>query len=440
MDYQSLFTKLTLFMGMFFASTPGLVDGGTSEDIADTGGGDETVADDTSTEVADQGGDEDHAEESVGEEADAATDGADNKSRLLPAQIKEALSKLKESDPKAAEVVRRAYYEAGDFKRVFPTVNHAREARDLIESVGGEEGISSMRQEVGDYAAELSAMAQGDPKVIEELARDFPQGLLRMVPAAVEKMRQVDSAAYERMAGGIVASTLKDRGVAGSVNRVIELIGDGKQKEAHELATKLAAWIQGVEDFAKTKPAGDESPEAKALRERETTLNQREQNDFRSGVAKTVLGSMNDAIGKALLPLMKGKTLSPTQKQGVINEARTLLSRTFERNEGYQTRMKELLAQGDAKAIERYVRGQMYADRVAKAVKTAWSARGFAAPRATAANTGAGAAGGVTQVSKKPSPDQIDWSRDKSRQLYMSGRAYIKGTDGKKMAKWDPNA
>lgn len=428
-------TELFKFAGMFFASSAGIVDGG-AVDTGDMGGGDagEVVTD---TGGAEDGSVVDDTETGATQEDETGVDGESGggvqDGRAVPNAIKQAFAKLKEIDSKAADLARRSYYEASDFKRVFPSVTEARDAHDLIESLGGSEGIGTLQKEVQDYAGELTRFSEGNPQAIEDFARDYPQGLAKLTPLAVDKMRQIDGPGYERMASGIIAQTLRDKGVAGSINRVIELIGDGKQKDAHELASKIAQWIDGVDQFARTKPQNEESPEAKALKEERANLNREKQQTFTTRVGTSVMSEINKAIDAGLTPYLKTVKLTPEQRKSLQNGVRTQLTRGFETNSAYQQRMKALIAQGDENAILRYVRGQLASDRVLKSIKAEWSTRGFSTSKARTATANSG----TMQVAQKPSADQIDWAKDRSRQRFMRGEATLKNG---KTVRWDINA
>ena len=130
------------------------------------------------------------------------------KAKLSPQEIKKALGELKKINPKAAEIARRGLYEANDYRRAVGTVQQARELADTFESLGGSKGILDMQEEVRDYAQELTAMGNGDPTVIDDLARDFPQGLVKLVPHALDKLQAIDPGAYEHLAARVVFGNL----------------------------------------------------------------------------------------------------------------------------------------------------------------------------------------------------------------------------------------
>ena len=429
-----------LFPALFFASATTFVDGGGDVDpsggAADTAeavesAAEEVPADSESVEAAD--GD---AEPQEPKEAVEHNDGKP----ITAEEIKKGLAELRKTNPRLAEALRKEYYGAGDYKQVYPNVQAAREARDLIDEIGGREGFDTLKGEADSYAKELAAMASGDTSVVDSLVNDFPQALPKLAPYAVDKWRQVDEAGYERFAAGIVGSTLRDKGVEHLALRLQELIIDGKQPAAAELAGKLRDWIGGVSDFARTQPQRtDEHPDVVRARQEREQIERERATEFRGKVATSVIRSMDTEISRLVDPMIRDKKLKLTanQRVGIINEARSLLSKEFEGLKPYQDKMKSLMAQGDLRAIERYLGSQLTRDRVNKAVKEAWGSRGFsvARPQTTAGN---GAA--TVKLNTKPRAEQIDWEADPRRERYQRGEATLKKEYGGKVVKWDWDA
>jgi hypothetical protein len=445
---------------LYFAST-GTTIGGDGGGAADAGGGgegggaegggdaDQGVTQDEGITGDESGGDETTTGDEAGGETDTGDEGTDGDrigrsrdDRGLPQHVKQALAKLREIDPKMADTVRRNYYEASDYRQAFPTVREAREARDLLEEVGGADGIQRVRGEADDYAHELNAMANGDPSVIEELVRDFPDGLVRLVPHALDAMSEVDPAAFEKLSAGIVTQVLANKGVTHNVLRLTELIADGKQKEAFDLAKQMLDWVNGVKDYADQKAdlnaRGGETDREKRVRMREQELEANNKRTFGVQVGGEAIRMLNTMIDQALAPMLKGRRLSlnPDQRKDFQNGARTEISNALARLPGYRDRMQELIDAGDQQAILRFIRSKVQsAQLVRRAVTNAWGRRGFSQARGASRN-GSGTTTGVVRLAQKPSADQIDWSKDRSRMRYMTGEATLKNG---KVARWDPS-
>lgn len=438
---------------LFFASAVTVGgDGGGDGDtaITDTAGGSEST--DQTTDGTGMGSDSDvgtdgtrdggdvESEEGTDESAtEIITDG-----RTVPDQVKKALAKLRETDPKAAEIARKAYYKAEDYARVFPNVSAARDARDLIEAVGGEEGISNLRTEAQEYASELKAMGQGDPRVVDDLARDFPEALAPLVSHGISKLQQSNPDMYLRSVAApaaseilrLTAESLGGYSLIDALRRTEELIMDAKQPETLQFVKAMRKWASDVEALGKQRPVIDINPREKSIQEKEQALAQKEKAIFIGNASGRVKALGTEAINRQLAPLLKGKTLTKQQRDDLSANIHTHLFDQFKSNRAYQERMRDMISDGDVKGIERYVRGMLTPERVSKSVKAVWGLRGFSQPakKAAAVNNNS-----VQRVTQKPAPDTVDWSKDRTRSRFMSGEATLLPKYGSKTVRWDWN-
>jgi hypothetical protein len=456
---------LKKFTGLYFASPAGIVDGGGA-------GGDDGGGDDGSGGAGDDGGGAEEVVEGdeggTGDETDPDAEGAEGDSEtgedeegsqgargakrpLTPEQqskaVEKALNKLKESDPEGAKLLRKEFFKtrqaADQYRESFATPQEARAAQELVESIGGEAGFARAQKELTAYATELDQMAKGDPRAIEDLARDFPKGLAKLVPHAIEKLRSIDSAGYERLISRHMSAAMAEKGFSRSAERLTELIGDGKQEQALALAKQMVDWIRGTEQFGKAQPQESHNEEMSEVERRAQEVDQKAENIFRKEVGTEITTTMNQLISRHLNPLLKGRNLTLQQKQDLASGVFSHISGNLQKNRPYQERFAALLGEKDTVAIKRYV-GSQVARIVKKSVDTVWANRGFASNGAKRKVNGSanGASGGSGPVimGKKPSPEKIDWDKDRSRMRYMAGEATLKKEFGGKVVRWDRNA
>jgi hypothetical protein len=460
---------LKKFTGLYFASPAGIVDGGGDaggggdEGGGDPGGGDEgggddgAIGDDADTDgsegdVGDEGdgsGEGEEGEESgegEGEEGEEGEHGA--KKQLTPEQtnkaVEKALAKMRATDPEGAKLVRKEFFKARQaaeqFRQFFPTPQEAQQASELVDRIGGQKGFERAKVELDSYARELDQMAKGDPKAIEDLARDFPKGLAKLVPHALDKLRTIDEAAYGRTLSRHMAGAMAEKGFTRTVERLQELIADGKVQPAFDTAKKLLDWIREVEQFGKAAPAEARGEEMSEVERRAAEVDQKENNLFTAGVASDVTTTMNSLIAKQLNPILKGKNLSLAQRQSLASGIYSRIASTLQRNEAYQERLRALLDERDRNGAKRYV-GSQVARLVKKATDAEWAARGFTgikSKKTAAAGNGTGA--GAAIMGKKPAANQIDWSKDRSKMRYMTGEATLLKEFGGRVVRWDRNA
>lgn len=451
--------RLTLFAGLWFASTaviPGGGDGGGTGDEGggDTGGGtdavDNEVAGDTDESTGADIGDDDTSEveeDQGGEEGEDAEDseaGPKVAGRETAEAIKKALEKLRETDPEAAKTLRKQFFKQeqalNGYRESFKTPAEAIAARDLIESVGGESGLGEIQNEVKEYANELSSMAEGNPKIVEDLARDFPKGLVKLTPHAVSRLKQIDMAAYtQRVAApgtvdvlNMTAGSLGGSTPLHAMERLIELIGDGKQTDAHALASGLRKWAADVQAFAKstqttTTDAGEEDPDRKALNAERAQVQTEKQRIFTGQVSTAIMSRLSRVVDTLMAPYLKKTKLNPAQRKSTHNAVRNRITKVLEGDKSYQGRFKSLLEKGDVRAIERFV-GSQSNQRGAKAMAAEWAERGYGGTKTATAN---GQRTAVTTASSKPKMEDVDWTKDPRRLRYTGDGITGEYTDKK---------
>jgi len=461
----SIFERLSgRFLGLFFASGTTLVDGGGAggDGAGDAGGGDggddgggaggdDGGAGDEGIDTGDEPIDGEGEEHPDGEEGeDGEGEGAARKV-LTPEQaqkaIEKSLNKLKETDPVVAKELRKEVFQNREYRNVFPTPQEAQQAREIIDDLGGPDGVAAVKQEVNDYAAELTRMSDGDPQAVEDLARDYPDGLVKPTPTALDKMAVINPAEYERTIAKHMSRAMFEKGFTHSADRIIELLGDGKVDQAKALAIEMKKWIDNADRYGKSAPAEDKnkvSAADKKIADADAKLAQISDREQAVAVTKT----MDGIILRHLSPLMKGKTLSREQRQFVVRGIYTEIAGSLKNQKDYQTKLNSLRKEGNPEKTSRYV-GSKVAQIAEKLVKKVWAQSGFAnagAARRPGADKGAqnrGAGSGNARpvvVSKKPTPDKIDWSKDRSRMRFMSGEATLLPEFGGKVVKWDRDA
>jgi len=345
--------------------------------------------------------------------------------------VKKAIARIRESDPKLADLVRKEYFkrdgEVRQFREAFATPADAQAAKELLETEGGAEAIARNKEEADAYAAELRAMSEGRPEVIDSLVQDFPEALPKLADYGLQKLQQVNPEAYARTASRIIAGTLRDRGFTSTLQdlaRVIGEGGEGAQRIALDLATKLSKWVEGTEQLAQrsaqpVRPEDD--PREKELSEREQRLNEETERVKHEQIGRASLTRMNSVIQGAMVPYLKGKNLTEAQKAGVYRDAFENISESLKGNEDYQSKLRSLIKRGNIQDIAKFVESHTR-QKVGAAVKAAWESRGFSGGAARRTAPAATTTGIAMNVSKKPDASEIDWTKDPGRSRYMGAK------------------
>jgi hypothetical protein len=454
--------SLRLFAALSFASSVAIGGGdggaGAGGDGGDGGGGeggDLGGGDGEGAGAGDEGEGEGSGagDEGQGDEGTEGGEGGEGESAapkpLTPEQqerqLESSLKKLRETDPAVAGALRKEHFQNREYRSIFETPQQARDAAGMIEDLGGPEGIASVKEEVAAYAAELTAMSDGDPQAVEMLARDYPDGLVKLAPVALDKMQAINPAEYERTISRHMARAMFEKGFTHSVDRIEELLADGKVDQAKQLAGAMRDWIKSAEQYGKSAPADDKT-KVSALEKREQAAAAKEQELKNNEQARAVTKTMDGIILRHLNPLIKNRNLSLEQKQFLVSNIYTAFAGAFKDQKDYQTKLNQLRIAGDPVATARYV-GSKTSQVAEKLIKQVWARSGFGSAQVKKAGTNNGAArnsgggsNGVVKLAKKPSAEQIDWSKDRSRMRFISGKATLLKEYGGKEVSWDRDA
>lgn len=409
-------------------------EGGDDGGGADAGEGGEAAGDGEADAGADAADGETGGEDAEGTEGETGS----AKKSSIERTVEKSLKELKKSNPIAARVLRREHFQNQQYREL-GDLNTLRDTITAFTELGGRDGVQSMQQEVKDYAEELTHMAEGNPAAIENLAKDFPKGLAKLTPLAVEKLAQIAPEAHQKLVAKLMNGALEKAKVYATFDRLEELIADGKQKEALALAQSLQRWRKSTEEFGTAPdaaPAEDERD--RAVADKEKALTQKEHNIYRGQVAQSVTTELNKIVAGALAPFMNGKKLTLEQKRSLARDCYTGISDILKDNREYQSRLAAQIEQNESpSAIARFVAAR--AKSIAsKAAKQAWSERGFSSNDASGkANSAGGQRTAAQMLDKQPRPEDIDWSKDRNRKRFMGGGITGEATlKNGKVVKW----
>jgi hypothetical protein len=438
-----MFIELTKFLGLFFASSGFTAggDGGSDGniDVGDSasGGADVAVEESEEAPVSEEGAEE--TEQPDQPEEDAQKKPKDD-GRTVADAVKKALNAMRATDPKAAGELRKMYFEGQQYRQSFATPAEAQAAKDLIEIEGGAEGITKNKQEADAYAGELARYASGDTGAIDDLAKNYPESLAKFAPYGLEKLRQINQPAYLRTMAAEISHVFNERGVRATFNQLVKVIsagGEGAQQRALETAKTIGDWLDGCDKIAaEQREAPKYDKEREEIDKGKKEIADEKHNIYMGQVSKASLTRMNQVISKAMTEQMGKVKLDDGQKKGFYKDIFDSISSTLEGNATYQSQLKSLIKKGNIQEIARFVESHTK-QQVGKAAAAAWKARGFdGGVRRTAPGGGNGAPAGTIRLSKKPDASQVDWSKDRDRSQFMTGRATL--LNGKKVTwEWD---
>jgi hypothetical protein len=346
---------------------------------------------------------------------------------------------------KANPELRSKWFTLAAFNEQFPNVQAAKEAKELIELVGGQEGWQQIQEKEEQQRAldekYYSRNPQGQREFVQNLITQDKSAFTSIVPVALNAFFEADPKAYNRVMSRVVANTFAGAfnrmGVQNRLAQAIQLLGTNPE-QSKAILGEIAQWTGQFDEIANQQPEVDPEREAfekeknefqtKKQREDEDRFQQSYKNSAGQKAGSATLTHISSIIGEA-----KFKSLDDESKGDLQRAIFQKINETAMKDQNYIRQMKAILARKDAAAAERYFLSkfnQLLPD-AAKKVMRLFNMGGPAAkvtPKPGEPSLTPKA--GWINLQKQPLPGQIDRQLT-SDAMIMKGEAILK--DGKKV-------
>ena len=386
-----------------------------------------------------------------------------------PQNVRQALKSLRDADPKNAAVVKELH---GSFERwnaakqIFPKgVNEMKEAKAFIDTVGGHEGYQALQEQISAIEASDNLLYSGDPKLIENVVEDLKsQGKLdalgRMAPSFLDALKSNDPKGYTAAFAPHFLAGIQQVQIPEVIDGITAALAKGTPEgvaEAKSIAEGAGKWYLGLQAQAEKSKAEAVNPERLKLEEDRKAL-AKEQEEFKTGQTKQFQESVasanekvnNKILGNDLKEYLRKPFFKEYSRENLIplgNAIKSELYATLKADKAYQGQMKAMwgVKSPDRNKIEEYHKTKLEsisADVVRAVVQRmypGYAKGGTAAGRVAAAEVKKAATqkqdaqsvatGKPIYIVQKPAWESIDWSRDPKQYLYISGKAYLKGSN-----------
>lgn len=391
--------------------------------------------------------------------------------KALPANVKKALAAVRETDAKAADILRRAMFGNQAWTRVFPEgIRQARELATAFEEVGGAEGIRGLQDEVQSLQGELDQVdtqwKEGKPEFFAGLAEEDPEAFARNVPLALAQLNKSDKESYNAVTGRIFWNTLQGWGALETQAQLWNLANMNKT------APGMAGIIEGLQHFAQifqtVRELAANQPERKPdkamekLKQRETDFERKQAEGFKKEVHGDIKRHLETGIVREVGKLLKARgvniqTLRFKEKdrfEALVAEADRRLAAAINGDRKWLETKDRLMGTRDRERVLRLYQQKIDSllqgpKGIAKAVTNVFFRGVKPGPRqngqggqqqnrntagdggATRESRGGGNGGGgnndrEVRVGKSPEGHEIDRNRT-SDEMILDGHAYLKG-------------
>ena len=426
-----------------FDDIPGLSGG-------DGGGADAAVADDPTLTVdagtggADAGdaaaaGDQAGAEaagapveadaagvDKAGDEAAMAELEADGR-KVTDVNLRKGIAELAKTDKVAAKAVRDAYFGRQAVMQEFPeakglgeVLKNIRGMKATIDSLGGEEGITGLQDEVQDYRNEIAQFAAGDSALIEQLYQANPESTAVMVGNALTLLESKNKVAFDNVIAPALAKRLGEVNFTSGLVNLANLIKEGKGQEAYDLVAEFGKWTANINDMAKkageTRAAVD--PRKTDLDTREQTIAQKERESFERTVGQDVTRQSNAAMSPIVEPLFKQLKLSNEGRREFVNSLQSRIWAAMKADKVFQRQARAIMDQGDGEKSARFIAlkyRELLPDAFRRLRNDMYPNLTNAAARPKPGANGAPAKPGAPVITSKPGQkpkrEDVDWEK-----------------------------
>jgi len=319
------------------------------------------------------------------------------------------------------------------YQQHFAKPEEAAAVKQLVDGVGGVQGISELQQRVQQVELQDAGLKEGNPEVLDAMFRDFPEGAAALAPHYLDRLARSSPEAFGRAVVPYVVDILESAGVGGHLNAILQ---EPNPARRDSLVQELAVWFQNQRQGAnqlRQQPA--RHPAEERIRQREQELNAREEQSFKEGVSAKVNAAVSPEIDRAVDAYARQYKLNATQKTHFKTTLQQRLVDELTRDQGYVQQVKLRNAQKGRThdSLASFISGEFNRRLKDAAFSVARDVYGAARPAAgggsgvvkpNQAKTAPG--GGPLFVSQRPPNAELDLSRKDAELLMVKGQGYRK--------------
>jgi hypothetical protein len=373
--------------------------------------------------------------------------------KLNPREVTKTLRELRDANPDRAPILRQlndAFFRAEKYTEAFATPEDAQRAKATFEALGGDEGITSLRQAANQVADIDRMAAEGDPKMIDAWVAESREGFIKAAPVMLDTLERTDQRAYASTLQPHLVKALVGAGLGNSLDRIAWFANRVESPELKQEIAQVQRWLGGLVDEENKRQTQQNDPRMAEIQAGSRKVAEERAGLLNEKVDVQVQPYLRSTIEKALGEHSKGTKLGEKAVSDLRDDVIREIDRTLKADKVYMSNLNALRAKGDIQAIAKYIKTNVDSLR-ARAVREVWNnrvapfqsgaraaepqRRAAAQPAARAAQPRANSA--ALLLPGKPNIKDLDMDRDPDRQLFIAGRGYLKaGPNAGKLVQW----
>ena len=305
--------------------------------------------------------------------------------------------------------------------------------RAALDAIGGTEGLATLQSTVASVEETDALVDAGDPKVLDQIIEDSPEGFKKLAPHVLSRLSKLDPEAFGRTIQPHLVRGLTEANFAGVLSALASKLGDNA--EAIAIVRDMQAWFDNQKQQAERQNADALNPEREKLSAREAKLVENEKKQFEGQISSKVDPHIRQTLGASLKPYSTALKAQPAGvQQAIAAAAITQLSQALDADKAFVSQfnaMKGRKGADPAKAAQfANARVSQLAEQVIASVVKSFGLKqngNKPGPKVDAGGAQRNAPNNsIVKLSKAPNDGDIDWDDLQATEAYIRGRARMK--------------
>ena len=351
-------------------------------------------------------------------------------------ELSAALKAFREANPEhgaAAKLLNDGYRRAEAYKEVFPDVQTARGVRAALDAIGGTEGLATLQSTVASVEETDALVDAGDPKVLDQIIEDSPEGFKKLAPHVLSRLQKLDAEAFGRTIQPHLVRGLADANFEGVLTALASKVSDNA--EASTIVRDMQAWFESQKRQAERQNADALNPEREKIQSEWGKINEAKQKDFEGKIANQVDPHIRQTLGASLKPFSNSLKAQPLGvQQAIASAAITQLSQALDADKAFITQFNAMKGKkgADPAKVAQFANARVSAlaeQVIQNVVKSFGLKQNSGRPAAKQQDGGAQRTApnnSIVKLSKAPNDGDIDWDDPQATEAYIRGRARMK--------------
>lgn len=331
-----------------------------------------------------------------------------------------------------------AYYREQAYRQVWPTVEEAQSAKQLIEGIGGIEGIGQLQQATQQYEQQDFFLRDGDPQALDPIFSNFAEGVAALTPHFLDRLAKENPEAYATAITPRIISMLDGANIGGFLQELSSETDLGKLTAGIKQLTEWYERQRGSVSQLKPTQNQAKNPSQDRISQREQEVNDKERKMFNGEISTEINSLVGPEMSKYVDKYARDYGLGEAQKIRFHNllleevKNQMLADKVYKQQDEINWNSKNRTAKSVAsyRASEFNRRLRETSSTLAKELYGAPKPGRQVNPQDGVQKPGApktGPTGGPLKVSTRPDNSQIDTRPGKTTDLHIiKGQAWLK--------------